>query len=346
MKLLAICIVFKDAENHLENCIDSFVDYLEDTIEVIFVDDGSKDSSSEIVGKYLENFKDMKLIKHTSNLGTSIARKTAVINSNSDYILFIDSDDKFIQNPISIFRKHYSDFDIIEFQAVDDKQNIIRSNFKDFYPETGNDYLEKFFRGDRIHQQLWLRFFKKNLFGEKTFPNEFQLNEDTFAFPVLLSKANKVIFLNEVLIQQSTHLSSTMGRHSANEKMTIGSHNIDFFLNHKRNIAENYLKILNHYEKYIPVSFKDVNYYYYLVKLVILFNQFNFNFDELYLKNLINKYSVNFKFPKYFFRFKPSFYFKNTKLKLSLYFIGYTQTIKLIQYKNQRKYLKLKRKFK
>lgn len=61
-------------------------------VEVVVVDDASKDNSSAVVAKYIEGKPQMKLITHASNKGKGAAVKTGVQHSSYDYILIQDAD--------------------------------------------------------------------------------------------------------------------------------------------------------------------------------------------------------------------------------------------------------------
>lgn len=88
---LSIIIPVYNTEKFLEKCLDSVVSQLEDDIEVICVNDGSKDSSLSILETY-KNFANFKIVT-TKNYGLSHARNTGIKEARGDYLIFIDSDD-------------------------------------------------------------------------------------------------------------------------------------------------------------------------------------------------------------------------------------------------------------
>ena len=60
--------------------------------EIIFIDDGSTDSTLETLLKIKKNEKNIFVINHEINYGQSIALRTGVSNSNYDYIVTLDGD--------------------------------------------------------------------------------------------------------------------------------------------------------------------------------------------------------------------------------------------------------------
>lgn len=64
-----------------------------DNIEILFIDDGSKDNSTDIIEYYKNQDERIILLKLKKNKGTLIARNIGVIFSKGDYIIIPDSDD-------------------------------------------------------------------------------------------------------------------------------------------------------------------------------------------------------------------------------------------------------------
>lgn len=93
---VSIVIPVFNVENFLKDCIDSCVD--QKYSEVILVDDGSTDSSTEICMEYVE-LPNVKYIRQ-ENGGLSAARNTGLIHATGEYILFVDSDDMLITNTV------------------------------------------------------------------------------------------------------------------------------------------------------------------------------------------------------------------------------------------------------
>jgi glycosyltransferase involved in cell wall biosynthesis len=77
--------------------------------EIIVVDDGSTDNTDEII----ESIKDERIryIKHEKNKGPSAARNTGILNSNSEFIAFLDSDDIWVENKLEKQIKAFESLD-------------------------------------------------------------------------------------------------------------------------------------------------------------------------------------------------------------------------------------------
>lgn len=90
--LISIIVPIYNAEKYLEQCLDSLIQQSYINIEIICIDDGSKDSSSEVVDKYVRRDKRVKLIRQ-ENAGVSKTRNTGISYAQGEYIMFVDSDD-------------------------------------------------------------------------------------------------------------------------------------------------------------------------------------------------------------------------------------------------------------
>lgn len=90
--LVSIVVPVYNAFKYLEKCIDSIISQSYNNIEIILVDDGSKDNSGQICDTYAK--KDNRVVVfHTDNKGVSSARNTGIKHANGTYLMFIDSDD-------------------------------------------------------------------------------------------------------------------------------------------------------------------------------------------------------------------------------------------------------------
>ena len=91
--LVSIIIPVYNVEKYIEQCITSILNQTYKNFEVLCIDDCGKDNSVNILEKYAEKDKRVKIIKHKENMGAEAARNTGLDNAKGEYILFADSDD-------------------------------------------------------------------------------------------------------------------------------------------------------------------------------------------------------------------------------------------------------------
>ncbi len=90
--LISIIVPVYNAEKYVSGTLDSILVQTINDIEVVCVDDGSKDNSSQILDEYAVRDNRVKVI-HKQNEGVTIARLTGIKSAAGEYIGFIDSDD-------------------------------------------------------------------------------------------------------------------------------------------------------------------------------------------------------------------------------------------------------------
>lgn len=90
---LSIVVPVYNVEKYLDECLENIYKIMSIKKEVILVNDGSTDSSLEILKKYKEKFPEITRIINKKNAGLSDTRNVGMEESKGEYIYFIDSDD-------------------------------------------------------------------------------------------------------------------------------------------------------------------------------------------------------------------------------------------------------------
>ncbi len=96
-KLITVIVPVYNVEQYVARCIDSISNQTYKNLEIILVDDGSKDSSGIICEDYAKKDSRIKVI-HTKNGGVSNARNAGLDIATGDFIAFVDSDDYILAN--------------------------------------------------------------------------------------------------------------------------------------------------------------------------------------------------------------------------------------------------------
>ena len=93
MKKVSIVIPIYNSEKYLQTCLDSILAQTLKEIEIIAVNDGSKDRSREIIEEYQKRYPSTIHVINKENGGMSDARNKGVEKATGEYISFVDSDD-------------------------------------------------------------------------------------------------------------------------------------------------------------------------------------------------------------------------------------------------------------
>ena len=97
----SIIVPVYNGEKHINKCIQNLLRQSYDNFEIIIVNDGSTDNTSQIVSKYESSNNKIRLINKKNN-GVSIARNIGIKNAQGDYIIFVDADDYLDVNALHI----------------------------------------------------------------------------------------------------------------------------------------------------------------------------------------------------------------------------------------------------
>jgi glycosyltransferase involved in cell wall biosynthesis len=127
-QLVSIIIPIYGVELYLKQCIESVLSQSYQNLQIILVNDGSKDKCGEICNYYATKDKRIQVI-HKQNEGLVNARKSGLAIAQGEFVTFVDGDDwvgkNFIYNLIQPSLKYDVDFTIAgfirEFYGKEDK---------------------------------------------------------------------------------------------------------------------------------------------------------------------------------------------------------------------------------
>ena len=103
LKLISIIVPVYNAEKTIKKCIDSILAQTYRNFELILINDGSRDSSLNILKEY-ENTDERIVVISQENSGVSVARNKGIDSARGDYIIFVDSDDYISENALEVLK--------------------------------------------------------------------------------------------------------------------------------------------------------------------------------------------------------------------------------------------------
>ena len=191
----SIIIPVYNSENYLVESINSIINQtlnFENNVEIILIDDGSVDNSTEICLSYQKQYPKNIQFFSTSHKGIANARNVGLEHASGKYINFLDSDDLLSQNTLNevykFFEKNFNETDVVSipmyyFERTDDSHEL---NYK--YESSRVINLNQ----DPNNPQISISstFIKKDAITEK-FNTELICSEDT-------------LLLNKILLQKRT----------------------------------------------------------------------------------------------------------------------------------------------
>ena len=179
---VSVIVPVYNAEVFLHRCVDSLLNQTLEDIEIILVDDGSKDSSPAICDEYAEKHDNVTVL-HIENSGPARARNKGIEIAKGDYIGFADSDDychvEQFEKLYNNAKENNSDIAMCSFFVDNTKEikpvNIAFDSLCSSNDEIKNRIISCFY-GEYVHglNSLWIKIFKRSMLMN----NNIRMNEN------------------------------------------------------------------------------------------------------------------------------------------------------------------------
>lgn len=191
--IVSVVMPVYNVEAYLREAIDSVINQtigFEDNIELILVNDGSKDGSGEICQEYTRNYPHNIRFIEQRNQGVSAARRSGFRHSRAKYLHFMDSDDTiskdYYKETTTFFCEHVDDIDavatkIIQFEARTEGHYL---NYR--FNKNRVIYVDK--EPDAVHYHIASVLLKRSEIQEEWFDDKLSIGEDALMFASLLHK--------------------------------------------------------------------------------------------------------------------------------------------------------------
>lgn len=202
MEKVSVLVPIYNAEKYIQRCLDSIINQTYENIEIILIEDGSKDNSLKIIKEYEKKDKRIKIFPIENN-GVADARNKAVENAIGEFLTFVDSDDfiekDYIETLYMNLKKYNADI------AVCNCINIIEEtgekSHKSFGINTVKEYnkieaVESLFYYNFLRHSPWGKLYKKEVWNNIRFPLGKNYEDLAILYKLFLN-SNKVIYIPE-----------------------------------------------------------------------------------------------------------------------------------------------------
>lgn len=205
--LVSIIVPIYNGEKYLDSCMECLLQQTYANLEIILVDDGSRDHSPAMCDDYAKRDSRIRVF-HQSNKGLSGARNTGIDNATGKYICFFDVDDmittELIQDNLDWAEEQSADVVMFGFWYYDvDKNELIPNQLEKAFAGTGEDYFYQFLpltMDKEVFNAPWNKMIKRSLLIENglQFDTRYPIYEDIIFAPKLLGAAQKVVVNNNL----------------------------------------------------------------------------------------------------------------------------------------------------
>lgn len=244
--LVSIVVPCYNIEQYVKKCVDSILKQSYRQIEILLVDDGSTDGTSEI----LDDFRDKRIkVLHQNNGGLSAARNAGLTFANGKYICFIDGDDyiddKYVEVMMSRAETENADVVVCGYNNVDMGGKILREeSFSEDKILSGREAASDLLRYNRtVNISAWNKLYRTELFKKNNIGYPLgKLYEDSYTTYKLLFYSDKVCYVKNRLYYYVYRKESIMN----STKLEIRFNNIVNIINE----TKEFYSRMNCYEKY------------------------------------------------------------------------------------------------
>ncbi|MBP3596060.1 MAG: glycosyltransferase [Clostridia bacterium] len=232
-EIISIIIPVYNTANYLEKCLNSILNQTYKNLDIILINDGSKDNSLDICMKYKILDKRISVLTQ-ENKGVSAARNLGIDNAKGEYIIFIDSDDYIDLKMIEVLYKNIQAYDvsICNYSKVYDKK-IVNHKISDKEILSQKEFVINIFCDDMYGGYLWNKLIRKQIIGNIRFNENLSIMEDLVFLIDISENIKNVIYKSDYFFYNYV-----IRRNSA-----INSKNINMTILDAYDVILNYLNI-------------------------------------------------------------------------------------------------------
>ena len=202
MELVSVIITCYNKEKYITETVRSVLNQTYENLEIIIINDGSKDNSSQVIKK-IEDQR-LKLFEF-ENGGENRARNRALKLVNGNFVAFLDGDDVWnktkIEKQLKLLNKGNYDMCFCNYDTIDESSQINHSFFKVEFPNYSYKNLtEKILMGNVILGSASSVVVRKNIIDTiGYFDENLKWGGDWEYWMRIVFATNKIAFLNEKL---------------------------------------------------------------------------------------------------------------------------------------------------
>jgi len=250
LKQISIIIPVYNSEKFIAKCLDSIINQLHcPLIEIILIDDGSKDNTPDIIKGYSKKYSFIKVITQ-ENQKQSAARNNGLKHATGKYVMFIDSDDYLEKTMLSDM------YNLIEMEKTDlcicGIKKIFNSRveleIESCLKKSGNHIGDFLTKHKEMDVGLWNKIFKLDIIQKNNlnFENGNFFEDTLFVFKYLCNISQGISFLEKPLYNLLKREESTT---------TTYNPSIEYYAIKLNSKVREYIKIkqLDKYIGYLPV---------------------------------------------------------------------------------------------
>lgn len=198
MPKISVIVPVYNTEKYIEKCLNSILAQKGVELEIIVVNDGSKDDSAKIIKNM--QAKNLDKIKYfeKENGGLSDARNYGVSKASGDYLCFVDSDDYIDANLFEGLLEHIKQgIELIKYKCIivnENDEDIERKTGPVFEVKEGKQAFSELYGQDVLLEPAWLYLYKRDFYEKNKFCFPVgKFHEDWATVPYIILSAKTMV---------------------------------------------------------------------------------------------------------------------------------------------------------
>ena len=200
---ISVIIPVYNVASYLEKCVKSVIAQSYTDLEIILVDDGSNDGSSEICDE-LKEIDSRIVVIHQENQGLSVARNTGLDRATGEWIAFLDSDDWIEKEAyevlLSLAENYKADITSclsrVVYSGEAEKETNDSGDIFDY--DSLESIISELRKKERLRVEVWNKIWRRQLIGDVRFVPG-QVSEDIHFDRLVFLKAGRIVHVDKTL---------------------------------------------------------------------------------------------------------------------------------------------------
>ena len=276
-KKVSIIIPIYNAEKYLENCLSSVISQAYKNLEIVLVNDGSKDNSREIIAAFADRDARIKIVDKP-NGGVSSARNMGLDNITGEFVAFLDADDwiekDYISTLVNNMIEANADISICNYKWEKlNKKHFKNKKIKTILFNSNFEIVNEIALANNIFGSLWCKLLKRDLIGDLRFSKTIHYGEDAMFLYEYIKRCTCGVYTSAKLYHY-IKVKSSLSAGKINAKKTTLFDAISYINNNAKTT--------------LPASADYINLWLYLVSIELYFRmKFSKYNDEILRKRIV-----------------------------------------------------------
>lgn len=234
--VISVIVPVYNVAQYLPQAVESILSQDYEKLEVILIDDGSKDDSGRICDCYAARDARVKVI-HQKNGGAAAAKNAGLRIATGEYLSFVDSDDYLESNVytymVNLLKQEQAD--LVQFAF----RNVYKNHTEDFILHPGRSRVDtvsylKRFPSDWTCALLWNKLYRRELFDGIFFEEGHRIDDEFFTYQGVMN-AKKIVVDDRIIYNYRRRASSAMNSAKAGQQLQFDR--VDYMDKRRRKIA-------------------------------------------------------------------------------------------------------------